>query len=308
VKRATLSLLVLVMFASGGVARAQTELSVDAYRARLGLALAALRDGNRDPVSVLRAANDILGLPVAVSLDDGSTVLVTAGSLLGNAEDGGDADAVAATTSALQLAIDAADAASTTSPPDRAGIDRAVAQAYEELRPAGPSWIERVLAGIEDVLGWLVDHALGPLVRSGLGSVVGWTIVLLLIGGVYFLARRIRRTVVPDARAPSSGGGTAIVDWRRVADDAIAAGDLSAAVPALYHVLLGTLDARGVVRDAPALTSGECRGAVHARRPALAPSVDEATAAFERVVYGKLPASERDVDALRAADRVVRGS
>ena len=94
-----------------------------------------------------------------------------------------------------------------------------------------------------------------------------------------------------------------LVDWRRTADEALAAGDLGAAVPALYHALLGTLDARGVVRDAPALTAGECRGTVHRARPALSPAIDDATAAFERVVYGKLPATPADIEALQGAER-----
>jgi hypothetical protein len=309
VKRAAALVAFVAIVGSGNGVSAwgQNEIPLDQYRARLVASLAALRAGGSDPASI-QAATDALGLPIAVRLPDGSDVLVTSSTLLGRADQGTDADRLSSTTAALQAALDAADAAATAVRPDRARVDRALSDAYEGLRPVSPSWNDRLMSEVRQTLGWLLDHALGAVTRSGAGSLIGWTIVLAMILGAALLAGRVRRGVVPDARWTTSGDGVDIMDWRRIADDALAADDLSAAVPALYHVLLGTLDARGVVRDAPALTAGECRRAVRRARPALAASIDGATSAFERVAYGKLPAHRHDVDALRDADREVRRS
>ena len=53
--------------------------------------------------------------------------------------------------------------------------------------------------------------------------------------------------------------------------------------------------------DVPSLTAGECRLAVSAARPAIAPLVERATVAFERVSYGDEPVADDDLDALRRA-------
>jgi hypothetical protein len=310
VKRpAVLVVLVVATFGLGGAgspAHAQTELTLDQYRTRLVAALAALRvDG--DPEQGIRAAVDTLGLPIKVRLTDGSAVVVTSASLLGDAAEGEDAPA-AATDVRLEAALDAVDAASSAAFPDRSRIDGALSQAYEGLQPVSPSWADRILSEVGQTLGWLVDHTLGAVARSDAHSLVGWTIVLAIVVGALLLTGRVRRGVVAEARWTSADHGVALVDWGRLAEEALAAGDLSTAVPALYHVLLRTLDARGVVRDAPALTAGECRRAVRRARPALAGTIDGATAAFERVAYGRLPAAQDDVEALRAADRAVRRS
>src|SRR5262249_34720064 len=158
---------------------------------------------------------------------------------------------------------------------------------------------------VSQAIGWFLEHTIGALSHSSAGSVVGWILILALGAVAFWLAQRVRVNVVADARV-GSGGEVEVVDWQRYADEALAKGDLNGAVLALYHALVGTLAYRGVVREAPSLTAGECRGAVRTARPTIAPAVDRATAAFERVAYGKQDAGPADVDALKTAQQEVR--
>lgn len=305
-KRAAIAapLLLTLICARGPVAYAQTPVTLDGYVDRLRAALESLRAADEDPGTSTARALASLGLPVTVRLPDGSSVLVTVETLLGTAAEG--ADSASAVTTRLRLALDAARDASTTPSPDRARIDEALSEAYGGTQPGSGSWVERVLSGLRQAIGWLLGHALEAIGRSGAGAALAWAVVLGLIVGALVLTQRVRHGVVADARWVSGSAEAALVDWRRIADEALAAGDLTTAVAGFYHVLLGTLEARGVVSDAPGLTAGECRGAVRRARPSLSPTVDRATNAFERVVYGKRPAVPEDVETLRAAERAVR--
>jgi hypothetical protein len=286
-------------------AAAQTQTDLEGYLARLHAAIAALQAPGAEPADAIADARSALGLPLVVAQADGSTALVTDDALIGSVADSGDLVAVSALTERLQAAADDAGRAGEAEAPDRAQVDAAIAAAYGG-EVAGPSLWERAMRRIGQALGWFLEHTLGALARSSFGGVVGWLLVLAIAVAAVVLIQRVAPGIVPDARMADRTGGVAIVDWRQVADEALSRGDLNGAVHALYHVLVGTLAYRGVVREAPSLTAGECRGAVRVERPELAPSIDRATRAFERVAYGKQPAGRDDVEALRAADQAVR--
>jgi hypothetical protein len=297
--------LVLIGVGTPRPALGQTQTDLAGYLARLNAAIAVLREPGADPAQAISDARTALGLPLLVEQAHGSTVLVTEDALIGSSADGEDAAAVTALIDRLEAAVEEASRAGEQQAPDRAQVDEALAAAYGG-EPAGPSWWQRVVGRIGQALGWLLEHTLGALARSPAGSVVGWLVVLAFGVAAVVLLRRVAPGVVPDARTADGAGDVAFVDWRQVADEALARGDLNGAVHALYHVLVATLAYRGVVREAPSLTAGECRGAVRAERPELAQPIDRATAAFERVAYGNEDAGTDDVDALRVAEQAVR--
>jgi hypothetical protein len=268
-------------------------------------ALTALRAPDVEPAQAIANARAALGLPVVVGLSDGSSVTVTEDALLGSTADGQDATAVADMTARLDAARAGASRARTAPPPDRAKIDAAVAAAYGgEVQ--GPSLVQRALARIAQGLGWLLEHTLGALLRTPAGTALAWVLLIAIGVAAIVLAQRTRSAIVSESRAGVAGAEGSIVDWRREADDALARGDLNVAVLSLYHVLVGTLATRGIVREAPSLTAGECRVAVRVERPALAQPVDRATTVFERVAYGKQDAQPDDVEVLREAERVAK--
>jgi hypothetical protein len=289
----------------GAPAGAQTATDVDGYLARLDAAQAALRTPGIAPPEALADARTALALPLVVTLPDGSAVFVTDDSLLGAADDGNDAAAVAAVEARLEAAAGGASPVRTQAPPDPARIAAAVSAAYGGEVEA-PSWTQRVLSRITQALGWVLEHTLGALVGTGVGTVIAWLFAIAAVVAIVFLLQRSRFGMVPEARSGASADEVSIVDWRRAADEALARGDDNLAVLALYHVLVHTLASRGVVREAPSLTAGECRGAVRREQPGLAPTIDRATAAFERVAYGKQDALHDDVDALQAAEKAAK--
>lgn len=305
----TLLVLAVALTAGPSAAAQSTEpVSPEAFAARLDAAIAQLEQTpseSRTP-DALQAAVASLGLPATVSMPDGEQRVVTEGSLFAGIDVDGGSAAWDAVTERLHAARDLAGAAASVSPRDDATVRAAVAAAYGGT-DTEPGIVQRILRRIRDAIGWLLDHTVGALMRSGpLGALLA---SLLLAGLVVLVAARVGRRVVPDQHGPEgAAGGGAPIDWAALAQRAIDAGDPDGAVRALYHLLLETLDRRGIVEEAPSLTAGECRAAVQRRRPALEPTVRGATETFERVAYGNVEADDDDVDRLVGAERAARSA
>jgi hypothetical protein len=295
-----------IMLSASRFANAASGVSVEGYIARLRASLVRLTATPTIGFSAGSIESDLgpLGLPVDVLLPDGSLVQVTRDSLIGDAGLGGTATALRRVEARLRLALVAAEATARGTPLDRSTLNAALAHAYSGLSLQS-SLSSRVIAYVGQALGWLLDHTLGAIGRSGIGAVLAWIVALGLIVAALVVAQRIRRSTVGDTSWTIRTGQAIRVDWRALSEEALDRGDIPEAVRALYHVLLATLTARGVIRDAPSLTSGECRAAVRRTRPSLVDDVDRATAAFERVVYGRLPPRPEDVEVLQAAERAV---
>jgi len=309
-RRRFISFVVFIAVASsGGPARAQTgTITLDAYAARLNAAIVSLQSAPADTRSTaaVDAAIGSIGLPVGVRLPDGTVVVVTVNSLLGDTLGRQGGPTIPAVLGRLRAALADAHGASAVAPVDRGAIDRALSDAYGDLTPKAATLPERVISSVRQAIGWFLDRTVGALLRSSSVTVVAWGVVLaMLLAGVWFL-RRFGAGVVPGARWSGGDGTVTRIDWKRAAEEALARGDLDEAVRARYHLLLIALSARGIVEDAPSLTAGECRLAVATAEPELAKAVTDATATFERVAYGAVPADRDDVETLTDAERRVR--
>jgi len=297
-----IGLAILCVLLSSPVARADpTPISLQQYISRLDEALAAIRavPTGLQNHAALEAAISSIGLPVVVSMPGGTVVRVTTESLLGP-DPGFDT-----VTTRLQSAID--DAAAITSTSDAARVQAALAATYGGAKPQAPGLWQRITTYIGQAISWLLYHTIGAIFRAGWAGVAA-IIVLVLLGVVAILfIRSAGRGVVANTRRLADSSIVRI-DWRAEAERALAAGDLQAAVRALYHVMLETLASRGVVDGAPGLTAGECRDAVRRSRPGIYPDVERATLIFERVAYGDDPAQQAHVDSLREAEKKVRTS
>jgi uncharacterized protein DUF4129 len=290
--------------AAGTSANAQPQIPLSEYVTRLDATLTRLHalptDGDHVAISGALAP---LGLPLDVLTPGGGSVEVTEQTLIGSTRT---YLSLEQTTARVGAALSAARAAASTEGPDLAGLRSALAKAYQGQTPSQPSLAERIFVDIGQVIGWIFDHTLGAVARSGLGEAIAWLLVAGVLVAVWLFVRRVQSAAVHEASVTLTGISVPRIDWRREADRALAAGDLVEAVRALYHLMLAALAARGVVHDAPSLTAGECRRAVGIQRPALSPAVDAATATFERVVFGKVPPGDADIEVLRAAERAVR--
>lgn len=194
----------------------------------------------------------------------------------------------------------------TTNPVDGARTEAALQSAYDGLSPQPGLW-QTIKDALARALGWVIDmferFLTGP---SGAGRVFAWAAaaalaVVLGWTGIWLLRR------VGLVKETSSAGRAAQappVDWRAAAESALSRGDLVEATRALYRQLLATLARKGWITDRPGLTAGDCRRAGR-RIPGLYPEIATATAAFEKVAYGKRFAEPADVEALRRAERLV---
>jgi uncharacterized protein DUF4129 len=294
-----LVLAVAVALSAGGVALAQEHVDAGAFRARLRQAAELARQGIADPSSArmdeVRAA---IGLPLEVELGGWTAVVDTDPLLAGLVgDDAAEFERTALRIAALERSLDDALARDA---PDPAGVAAALDEAFRGVVPPRPNPAEIILRALGEVLEAIL-YRIGAALGAA-GTPLAWLIVVAVVAGAAFVVLRQTR-FLPDRALPAGAAGTvtASVDWMRVADDAVRAGDLREAVRALYRALLVSLGGGGVLADAPALTAGEARSAVRRNRPALFPEVARATEAYERVIYGGADPVDDDLSSLRRA-------
>ena len=296
--RAVAAAVIVATLAGSWSARAQEMRTVDEHRQRLASAAAAVEAGIAAPSpDRMREVRTLVGEDVTVVIDE-RRVTLGADPLLSRLDGTEPEDFRTAATHVGTLRSEV-DALVGADPVDQGRLDAALARSYDGVDPT-LAIRERMTRALGDALARILE----PLLRNrGATSTVASLLLLLLgLGLVLWFARRLR--VVPDATQPQRPGDRSReVDWRQMAADALARGDLEAALRAEYRVLLHVLDARGVVDDAPSLTAAECRSAVARTRPGLAGPVRQATDAFERVAYGDQPVRREDVDAVQKAER-----
>ena len=293
-----------VLDAARAVGSGPTErpISANAYSVRLDRAASLAREGVTSPSRTLMARlQATVGLPLVVAFG-GERVSVPDDRYLDGLGGDGPADFRAALRRLEALAA-AARAAARTPVLDRDRVAGATDRALQGL-----STSESVLARIRTAIGRALRSVHDVLFRyRGVGTLVGWALVLAVGVALVLLLRRFGIGWVPasevDAEPPSTSLGPK--DWRQEAERALARGDGAAAVRALYAAIVASLRARGIVPDRPSLTSGECRAAVAAAAPNIYPAVADASWLFERVTYGLEPADDQHVARLREVERSV---
>ncbi|MGH2725615.1 MAG: DUF4129 domain-containing protein, partial [Actinomycetota bacterium] len=181
-------------------------------------------------------------------------------------------------------------------PIDRSRLEGALEAGYRDIR-GDPSWFEQARRFLGRALTEFSEHLSGI---NGAGSVIAWLVVAALVVGIFLLLRRL--SIVPERRrARPAAAAKPPVDWARIAEEALARGDIVGAIRARFRVLIGALSERGVVVDEPSLTAGECRRAVRSAMPGAYLAVSRATEVFELAAYAHAALKATDVDALREA-------
>lgn len=286
------ALLVIVLFPANAVAVTPGDLE-DRARSAADLARESVTAPSPARMDQVR---ELLGLPAQLTVE-GRTVALPADPLLASLEGERASDFDIAARHLDSLA-DTLEEAAAGRPPDEASLRTALAEASEGLQ---------VEEGFVDRLWRTVAAFLAQVLRGGedrVGPSAGWLLLLGLLVGAVFLARRLGIRTVPEAAAPAGPSLPSGADWRRRAEEARARGDLAEAVVCLYRALVAGLALEGLVEDRPSLTAGEVRRAVGPARPDLV----EATARYERVRYGRAPATEDDVKMLIRGGRKVRAA
>lgn len=189
-------------------------------------------------------------------------------------------------------------AAEVTTAEQRDGVDQtkvreSLGGAYRGIDDR-PSVLQRIRRWIAERFTDFVGALLKP---RGTTSVIAWVVV---IAGAVALAVVFARSGAGPRRAQRHREQIErpeAADWRALAEEALARGDVAAAVRYEYVFLLDTLADRELIPANDSVTAGECKHAVRRSAPSIAASVAQACLAFERAAY----ASERiDVSAVHA--------
>jgi len=279
----------------GASATAATEVTPPAFEARIDRALATAAEGLRVPrASLMESVRTELDLPAVLALPAGTLQIPADFFDRLSGERTQDFDDAIARLRAMRAGIEEAVAA-----PDAADARAQVADALRGMQTR-PNLAQLAREGLDRLLGF-IGHGFAAAAGSTTVSILfAFVAAVLLIMLAFVLIRRIR--LVED-RAVADARGDADEDPRRALEEALRHGDFDAAVRAQFRLLVHELAAQGVVPEAPSLTAGEFRDAVRAARLTVYPVVEEATSAFERVVYGDVEPADEHVQLLRRATR-----
>jgi hypothetical protein len=158
------------------------------------------------------------------------------------------------------------------------------------------------------------DAGGGTLDLGWLGSLLGWVVILALLGLAAFLLFRYvrlrrRGERVDDAEELQVEDATPLREKRSDAEALEAAGRWREAMLARYRDLVEALIADGRLAPVPGRTAGEYSDDLAAVLPQLAAPFDDATELFERAWYGNLPTGHQEsAEFQEAAGRVLAGS
>jgi hypothetical protein len=182
--------------------------------------------------------------------------------------------------------------------------------------------LQRILDWVSDRLDDLFgnrqrDVGTPRLNLGGLGTLLGWILVIaMLVVAVFLVVRFVRfgrlgrrpRTepeVEVDEETPRSPLDQVTGD----ADTLEAAGRWREAMVVRYRDLVGGLVDARVLEPIPGRTSGEYRDEVADLVPTVADPFDDATELFERAWYGNLPTGPDESRRFRrAADTILEGA
>lgn len=135
----------------------------------------------------------------------------------------------------------------------------------------------------------------GRLDLSWLGSLLGWVLVLALLGlAVFLVVRFVRirsrpRPADADAGVDVEEEAKSAAEWQGDAESLEAAGRWREAMLARYQGLVRGLVESSVLQPIPGRTSGEYSNDLAGALPEVAEPFDDATELFERAWYGDLP-------------------
>jgi hypothetical protein len=296
VAAATVAASLALALAGAGAARSQAEVPPEEVLERMSSAEALARDGLTDPSpATMEEIRGTLSLPVTIEADSWSGTIDDPALRSLRGDDESDFRRALARLRALR---DGLEGALDTPPADADRVDAALDQAYRGSIQVDPGFIERIRRAIVELMNGLLTRLFS---FRGAGSVIAWAVILAVVVLAVWLLRRLRFVPETTMRPERSPARPVRIDWNARAEEAIRRGDLRAAVHALYRGLLSTLSGRGLVRDLPALTAGECRTTVRSLRPELFDAVAEATGTFERVAFGGAEPGAQDVEAMRRA-------
>ena len=209
----------------------------------------------------------------------------------------------------VELGVEAGSAAGAVAPADfaRSRTDaNAILAGREFQADAGPSWLDRQVARLQD---WFLNLLMG-MNHLGqkipwLAPLIEWSCFLLAAGGLLFfirrsLARQSLRISLGENAALAQRSGRDTTDWARLAEERAAAADWREALHCSYWAAITSLEARRAWRVNPTRTPREYLGLLSPGSAAQA-ALRDLTRSFESVWYGHATATEREFRAAQTS-------
>jgi len=179
------------------------------------------------------------------------------------------------------------------------------------------SIMERIGDWIADKLDHLfnrlsVPGASGSAFGGGVGSLIGWLMILLALAAVVAVVVIVVRHWMPRSRDDGEALSATEVEhrrkareWASEAERLEADGEWKLAVRARHRELVRTLVDRRLVADLAGRTTGELRGDIDETTPSAAEEFDTACLLFELPWYGHVATGEEENRRFKAAAAAV---
>lgn len=178
-----------------------------------------------------------------------------------------------------------------------------------EYQPPPESIPQKITNWVSEKIGAVIEK----LVSGDNSSVIGWIVILIVLGLVGLMVWRVVRATSPTAKAEASSGVAFEVverrtsaQWRSEAERLEAEGNWKDALLCRYRALVGDLVERGVLGAIPGRTTGEYRTDLAGSAPTVAGDFSGASDLFDDAWYGDLPTGSEENERFRnLAERVV---
>jgi hypothetical protein len=194
-------------------------------------------------------------------------------------------------------------------PGDPVGRDGARGDARRELRRAvyhrdDPSWLQRLVSGVEDRLGALLSRIASATSHGLLGVLV---VLVVLVGVALLIWRLVGPPPVRDLLSDRTRAerGRSATDERAAAEHSAAQGRWDDAVRHSTRALVRELEDRGVLDPRPGRTTAGIAAETLRLVPQVAGDADVVLGAFEQVWYAQRPATQQLWELSRAAEQRV---
>ncbi|MBB2909725.1 hypothetical protein FHS43_000971 [Streptosporangium becharense] len=194
-------------------------------------------------------------------------------------------------------------------PPVDVGREEAQRQAAQELLKAeyaDESLLDRILRGVDQFLGDLldlesVDVGGGVAVRIALA-----VIVVALLAALVVIARRTVRSGAARREGVFTGRRRSAAEHREAAERLAAEGRWSDAVRERLRAIAADLEERVIVNAVPGRTADELAAEAGRALPGFAAGLTAAARVFDDVTYGEVPGTAEDYGLLRDLDLRLR--
>ncbi|MFG2212899.1 DUF4129 domain-containing protein [Streptomyces sp. NPDC048638] len=187
-------------------------------------------------------------------------------------------------------------------------VPRLPAREAAERELSDPRYHQHDPNPVQQALNWFWDRVDGLFTAAADATPGGWIGLLAVVAVVVLLIGALRLRLGALRRTPSTGGTLftdvprTAMEHRSAADRLAAGGQWNQAVQERMRAIVLALEERALLTPGPGRTADEAAAAAGRAFPTHAGRLSAAARAFDDVVYGGRPGTEREYALLTALD------